>query len=211
MSQTGYNYTSSNHIKATAAVLLTPRGHDTRKVLLMHSDHTPNALSAQPETKLIPLTQGKFAIVDAADYEWLMQWKWYAIQSGNTWYARRAICLPDGRHSTVGMHRLVMGIGDSLVDVDHKDRDGLNNTRGNLRRATNSQNQYNKGVRSDSKTGVKGVYRHKRSGRWVAYIRVDGKSKHLGIFDTPEEAAEARDRAAIKLHGEYALTNADIL
>jgi hypothetical protein len=84
-------------------------------------------------SKLIPLTQGKFAIVDNADFDWLNQWKWYAVKSYNTWYARR--------FSSIPMHRQIMS-APSGTEIDHRNHNGLDNRRQNLRFSTSAENQW---------------------------------------------------------------------
>src|SRR5208283_3267348 len=99
------------------------------------------------------LTQGKFAIVDAADYDWLNQSKWCASWSGRTFYALRWVRTGIGTGKNIAMHRVILGIVDPLVQVDHEDGDGLHNWRRNIRRASNSQNQCNKGLQTNNKRG----------------------------------------------------------
>src|SRR5665213_3111116 len=95
----------------------------------------------------IQLTKGKIALVDDADYEYLSQFKWQAHRrGGKTYYAKTDI----GRRS-VGMHQLVMDAGD--LEVDHRDGNGLDNRRSNLRLATHSQNQCNRGLQRNSTSG----------------------------------------------------------
>lgn len=108
------------------------------------------------------------------------------------------------------LHRLVMhlrGIDIEGKEIDHKDGDGLNNRFSNLRIATSSQNKTSRPVRSDSKSGFKGVEFQKKNNNWCAYIVYDGKKRHLGVYKTPEDAALAYNRAAIEQWGEYAWTN----
>jgi hypothetical protein len=153
--------------------------------------------------KLIPLTRGKFAKVDDIDYEHLMQWKWHW---GNPGYAVRTIY--KGRvngkyvYQIISMHREVAKAVKGEV-VDHKDRDGLNNCRQNLRRGTQRQNSFNRG-RFQSKH-LKGVQFLK--GAWQAYAKVEGKSVYLGRFPTEHLAGVARDLWAKDMHGEYADLN----
>jgi len=90
------------------------------------------------------------------------------------------------------------------LSIDHIDRDGTNNRIGNLRLATWSQQQANKWVPSQNKTGFKGVSLHKQTGKYHARIRVNGKRMHLGEFDTAEAASEAYKTAAREHYGEYA-------
>lgn len=88
--------------------------------------------------------------------------------------------------------------------VDHKDTNPLNNSWNNLRLATNGQNGQNKSVRKDSKSGLKGVYFNKSRNNWQAHIGVDGRKKHLGVFDCPAAAHFAYQIAADIQFGEFA-------
>lgn len=164
------------------------------------SDHTLPLFSLQPETKEISLTRGQIAIVDAADYEWLMQWKWYAYKGKTTWYAARK------EQGMVWMHRFILRPEPEMF-VDHINRDGLDNRRANLRFATAQQNHFNRSVSARNKSGYKGVHWSDHHKKWVAQIRSNGKSCVLGRFDTAEEAARVYDEAAKSLHGEYACLN----
>jgi len=87
--------------------------------------------------------------------------------------------------------------------VDHIDGNKQNNCLSNLRWATHAENSWNRKKRKDNTSGYTGVSFHKRDGKWQAYIRVDGKRKHLGSFDTPEEAAAVYREAARELYGEF--------
>ncbi len=153
--------------------------------------------------KQIPLTQGKFAIVDDEDFERISQLKWHAHRRRNTYYAKKHIT-ENGRYVHLPMQNAVMDVPRSVL-VDHKDRNGLNNTRNNLRICTKAQNQRNQGRRCDNTSGFKGVRRHGE--KWQAQIALNGVQKHLGNFNTPEEAAHAYDKAARELHGEFAYLN----
>ena len=148
-------------------------------------------------TKLIPLTKGKFAMVDAADFEWLNQFKWHAIKVADNYYA----CRKEGGKSIL-MHRQIMNPPKGMV-VDHKNHTTLDNHRCNLRVCTQAQNLYN--TRSHSRSGYKGV--SPKGDKWEAKIKHRGQWYHLGLFDDPVEAARARDRMAVKLFGEYAWLN----
>jgi len=88
--------------------------------------------------------------------------------------------------------------------IDHIDCDKGNNRFANLRLATNSQNQQNRGVRSDNTSGHKGVCWHRRDRKWSARIRHNGKTMHLGYFDTIEQASAAYASASLKYHGGFA-------
>lgn len=91
--------------------------------------------------------------------------------------------------------------------IDHIDRNRLNNHRSNLRQATNSQNLANANLSISNKSGFRGVYKHTKSGKWIAQICISGKNKNLGSFNIPEDAARAYDKAALEIFGEFANPN----
>ena len=150
--------------------------------------------------KKIPLTQGKSAIVDDDDFDFLMQWKWYF----NGKYAVRGV--NTGKTGKkIWMHRVIAKTPDGM-DTDHVNRDRLDNRKANLRHATPSQNSCNR--RGFSKLGnPKGVVWSKDHGTWRVKIKVEGREIHIGYFDSPDEAATAYDKAARQHHKEFALTN----
>lgn len=107
---------------------------------------------------------------------------------------------------TMPLHRSVL-VDETAVHIDHKDGDGLNNTRANLRAATRAQNHWNRRKSSHNTSGYKGVTWNKQHRRWRAYVVANGKKRYLGHFDDPEAAACAYDTAARELHGVFARTN----
>ena len=142
------------------------------------------------------------ALVDDADYEMLTAQTWYRKQGRNTWYATTA---SDCGIGFVYMHRLILTAPPKL-EVDHRDGNGLNNQRDNLRVCTRGQNARN--CRGNSALGVKGVTLNANRERpWSAKIGVDYKTIHLGDFPSLEEAAHAYDAAAIQYFGEFARLN----
>ncbi len=163
-----------------------------------HPRPAPLCDESDPTVRRIPLGNGLFATVDAADYEKLSKYRWHASPHGRMVYAS---CCVGGR--TVYMHRMLLRPRRGRV-VDHSDGNGLNNRRGNLRACTRRQNQANQGPRGGSSRFV-GVYRHKN--KWAAGIRYRGKHCYLGLFDDEVAAAKARDRKAHELHGEHAYLN----
>lgn len=161
--------------------------------------------------KEIQLTHGQVALVDDVDFEWLNQRKWWALWSRQTksYYAVRCVYHPSTQKTeTVRMHRQILGLvkGDKMYG-DHINRDTLDNQRSNLRVATRSENQRNRGLQSNNTSGYRGVWYFAKCRRWQSYIKVHGKRRHLGLFLTAEEAALAYNRAAVELHGEFAVLN----
>jgi hypothetical protein len=140
--------------------------------------------------KKIPLTGGRFAIVDDVDYENLSQFKWHIDRNQTTCYAHRTPWVHgQNRSQTIRMHRQIMGFPSGLVD--HRNGNGLDNRRTNLRVATKSENHANsRKLDPRNKSGYRGVFRI-RTGRWMAQIRAHGKPKYLGLFDTAEQANDA--------------------
>lgn len=158
------------------------------------------------EYKEIPLTQGKVALVDAEDYDWLNQWKWYASKQKNgSFYAMRRI-KENGKRFPVLMHRIIIKTPKNM-ETDHINRNGLDNRKYNLRICTNSQNQMNRGKPKNNKSGYKGVYWNKKDKRWRAEIMVNQHLNFLGNFSMKEDAALAYNKAAIKHYGEFAYQN----
>jgi len=151
--------------------------------------------------KLIPLTQGFFAMVDDADYEVFAASRWYAHRDGRTIYARRHV-VTGGKRVRLLMHRVILDAPCAL-QVDHINGNGLDNRRSNLRLATSSQNKVNRSFKNN--IGYRGIYQ--KNTRFEAAIRVLGSKYYLGSFASPEAAAHAYDAAARKYHGEFARLN----
>ncbi len=165
--------------------------------------HSPVALAAAlaEGAKLIPLSQGKVAIVDAEDYPWLNKRNWYANRAKRTYYARGTI---KGKHAP--MHRQILNAPPHLV-VDHINRNGLDNRKSNLRLCTHFQNQRNRRPGRNGSSKYKGVRWSKRDKKFRAGITCNRKSYHLGMFESEIDAAKAYDNAAKKVFGEFAYLN----
>ena len=162
-------------------------------------------MSENKHTRKIPLTQGKFATVDAEDFDQLNSYKWYANKKKNTYYAARNLKLQNGKK--ILMHREILGLeaGDGL-QADHKSGNGLDNRRANLRMCNQSQNNQNRhSFWGTSK--FKGVYWNKPANKWMARITLEGKLIYLGCFDFEIDAARAYDVKARELFGEFAKCN----
>lgn len=160
------------------------------------------------DTMLIPLTQGLFARVDVSDALRVMEHRWHAIRSrrnGQGHYAMHNVYSPQG-YTRLYMHRVILCPNDDM-QVDHIDGDGLNNTRANLRQATNTLNQANRRKLPGTSSRFKGVYRHRGEKRWTARIVVNRKKVYLGCFADEVDAGVAYDNAARLLWGEFARPN----
>jgi len=159
--------------------------------------------------KKIKLTRGYSAEVDNKDYEWLNSFKWHAQLSlrkdgtVRTVYANRDTHSADGARTTQRMHCLIMG----AKGIDHRDGNGLNNRRYNLRPATITQNGGNQKLSGKNSSGYKGVSWCKRDKKWVAKTQVNGNHVYLGRFTDILDARNAYDVAALKYFGPFALTN----
>lgn len=157
--------------------------------------------------KEIQLSQNKVALVDDEDFDTLNQFKWSAHKIGNNYYASRTIVV-DGKHTLQYMHGAILnGKG-----VDHRDMNGLNNQKNNLRFCTKSENGMNMRKReSATATSIyKGVSFYKPYGKWKARLMINRKEIHLGYFDTEIEAAKAYNAKAVELFLEFAnLNNVD--
>src|ERR1017187_10229312 len=150
--------------------------------------------------KKLPLTQGKFALIDNRDYWLVRQFIWHAHYDGYNWYARTNI----GRgiqRTAISMHRLLAGFPP--FRLDHKNSNGLDNRRRNLRPASHSQNLANRGKQRNNTSGFQGAFWHKSTGKWQASIKFRGKQYYLGLFADLKDAAAAHKQAAQQLFGEF--------
>lgn len=152
----------------------------------------------------IPLSGGFEAVIDADDIP---------LVSGRFWTARRR-AKSDGSTAThyahsrslkTTLHRVIMGADHGEI-IDHINSDGLDNRRKNLRKVNKSQNGANSRMSENNTSGFKGVS-PAQTGKWFVSIRLDCKTKYVGIYQDKIEAARAYDAAAVKAFGEFALTN----
>jgi hypothetical protein len=160
--------------------------------------------------KIIPLTQGKAAVVDDEDFSILSKYKWHYQKNNSrkTGYAIRHIRVGGrkGRCLSFMMHREILGLqtGDA-IQCDHIDGDGLNNRRGNLRKCTQAQNQWNTPARNGRE--IKGVYWEERHKSWKVSFRLNGKIKNFGRFKNKNDAINSYNEIVFKERGSYAKIN----
>lgn len=149
--------------------------------------------------KYIPLTRGKFAIVDDEDFKRISRYKW----SCNGIYAARHAFIKN-RWITLRMHRFILKAPKNR-QVDHKNGDGLDNRRINIRLCTSKENSRNRNKQINNISGYNGVHWNKK--KWISRIQINGKRIYLGCFISKKEAAKKYDSMAKKYFGKFARLN----
>lgn len=163
---------------------------------------TTSHLEETNEAVQIPLSGGHVATVSSEDFERVSKYNWSALNNGWTIYGRRTIRGDDGKQHTIYLHRFIME-AEKGTEVDHRDGDGRNCVRANLRVATKSQQAHNQKRKKTNTSGIKGVSFFKSVGRWRADITHENKLIYLGSFLTKEEAGAAYATAAKILHKDF--------
>lgn len=151
--------------------------------------------------KRIPLTQGKFAIVNDRDYERLNQYKWCLARDE----ASRSFTVAPWEQNSISMQAQIMEPKKGQI-VLHRNGDRLDNRRENLILGTKGMVNLTRGLQSNNNTGYRGVYRY-RNGRFGAKIRVNGHARFLGYYDSAEQAAQVYNQAAHEAWGDLAPLN----
>lgn len=158
---------------------------------------------------LIPLSRGLNAMVDEADFPLVSRYKWHASPThSGLLYANACLGISQAKElgrRHIKMHRLLLGFPG--CHIDHKNGNGLDNRRSNLRFADDRLNQQNKRKRRPMTSRYKGVSWHAGSGKWQAFLMVGGKNVYLGTTADEAEAATLYDTAARREFGEFAQLN----
>lgn len=158
--------------------------------------------------KKIPLSKGKFAIVDNKNYKFLMQWHWHINADG--YAVRNSEYIKGKRRTTIQMSREIVNAPNG-VKVDHLDTDRLNNRRRNLRLANDLENGRNRNPNRNTSSKYKGVTWMDRLNKWQAQLGSKKGDKrvniYLGVFTSEDQAALAYNKSARKLHGKFAKLN----
>lgn len=157
--------------------------------------------------KKILLTQGQIALVDDEDFDFINQWKWYYEKKNrnNTGYAIRTVKI-NGKRKRLYMHRVLLKAPDGM-EVDHKNMNGIDNRKENIRVCTCLENKRHYSVRRDNRTGIKGVSWDKRRQKYRVQISIKGKRLWLGTYNSLSDATTIYNEAARQYYKEFAYLN----
>lgn len=153
--------------------------------------------------KAIPVGKCRLSIIDQDDYDRISKSSWFVKKGRYTCYAGTRDC----HKKTTSLHREVLNLKQGDPIIDHRNGNGLDNRKCNLRISTYEANNFNSRIRSDNISGYRGVSWHKGRKKWCAQISVNKKVIHGGYYSNPQAAAMAYDKLAIINRGEYAKLN----
>jgi hypothetical protein len=159
-------------------------------------------IRVEGDLAFITLTKGYVAVIDATDIPLVDAWNWCAKEYRLTCYAQRGCRNADGARATISLHRTILRAQDGM-EIDHCNRNGLDNRRDNLRLATKAENQWNRPKPQNNTSGFKGAAWRKDCKKWQAQIQVRGKLFYLGLFPTADMAHAAYAEASDTMHGEF--------
>ena len=157
--------------------------------------------------KKIKLTQGQFALIDNEDFERVSKYKWHADYNKTTksYYAKTTPYIGHNKSKNIRMHRFIMNV-PRVLQVDHINKNTLDNRKSNLRFCTREQNMWNSKSRSGT-SKYKGVSFDKQKKKWMARISSNRKIMHIGYYISQKDAAIAYNKKAKKIHGDFAFLN----
>lgn len=160
---------------------------------------------------LIPLggkrRPGLFAIVDSEDVPRVLQHSWWATRTNPRNDRELLYVKTECKKKTIYLHRFILGVTDRRVHIDHINHNPLDCRRENMRCVTHQANIFNRRGNLNSSSRYKGVSWSKRAGRWVAFIKIDGRVRYIGSFNDELQAAHAYDEMARRYFGENAYLN----
>lgn len=166
-----------------------------------------NGPTIQPGDIVVPLTKGFYAVIDPQDAERVLAHSWCVAERDNRLYGQSRVIVPgQSSRQLVYLHRFILDAPDDVL-VDHEDREGLNCRRSNLRFASHADNTQNQAIRSDNRSGYRGVSWSRTEQCWTVSIAANNHRKYIGRFADLVEAAKAYDAVARELHGEFARLN----
>jgi hypothetical protein len=156
----------------------------------------------------IQLSNGYKTIIDNEDYEKVKKYTWYAKydSKGFAKYVSHNY-RENGKLYSLKLHRFILNVCDSKVEVDHIDHNGFNNQKSNLRICSHIQNSRNRIMYKNKIVPYKGVSIRKENKKYRSRIRVNKKLINLGEYSNSVDAAKAYNEAAIKYFGEFACLN----
>lgn len=154
--------------------------------------------------KKIPLSQGKYALVDDEDFESLSRYSWHVSWQSERHFKVTRSEMVDGRIRKFSMHREIMR-APCGKEVDHINHNTLDNRKENLRICTRAENMWNSRIPSTNTSGLKGVSWSKQRNKWLVHLRVRGETRHLGYFSTKKAARQKYEKSTRLLHGRFAL------
>lgn len=164
----------------------------------------PIVLPVGPSIAYVKLTKNQWAIIDADDACVIGKFNWHAAwnNGAQSFYAYRNVRQPNGKQGRIGMHVAILN-PPTGKHVDHIFSRTLDNRRSQLREATRSQNMQNRKTHRNNKCGIKGVAWQPGESRWIAKIKVEGKTIYLGRHHKIEDAANARKSAELRYFGDF--------
>ncbi len=153
--------------------------------------------------KKITLSKGQVTLIDDEYYEKFNTFKWYLDAHG---YVRRTLTKSEknefnNKTTRMMLHQEILGKAPLGFEIDHIDRNKLNNQKSNLRFVSRRENNLNRKIPKHNKSGLRGVHFYKITNKWRATIRINGKDKHLGYFNQKEEAGRAYNKAWLIYNG----------
>lgn len=177
-------------------------------VVFLKITQRPNQFEETPDGIKIYLTQGQACLIDAADYEWAKRFRWHVQERKGIFYAVTTVRTIDGKITSSPLHRILMG----LLPFDkrralHKNGNSLDNRRSNLVIATHKEIMLKRKKAGHTSSRFVGVYWHKLSQKWQAYIVVNGVTHYLGLFKSDVDAARAYNEMSRYFYGEAGRIN----